>query len=84
MKLYNKGARSFIIHKDDAIEGCRIPTDEIGKNKAYIDPGQEVEVKDSVGETLVTNYPKELMSMDSKIKDRVKIKKSKVVSKKKG
>lgn len=65
MELYNKGARGFIIKREDAISGCRLPADEIGKTRAYIDPGKTVEVEDACGADLVRKYPNELLKMGS-------------------
>lgn len=63
MRLYNKGFRSFIINKVDAIDGCRFLDDEVGKDRAYIDPDKTVEIKDEIGVKLLADYPKELMKI---------------------
>lgn len=86
MRLYNKGGRAIIIAKDEAISGCRIPEDEIGKNRAYIDPGKTVDVTDVKGERLLNMYPEMLMRMDKKVvrTAKKKVAKKKPVAKKKG
>lgn len=71
MELYNKGVRSFIIKKEEAISGCRIPTDEIGKFRAYIDAGKTVQVTDECGANLLRMYPKELMQTGGTRKLRI-------------
>lgn len=81
MKLYNKGGRAIIIAKSEAISGCRIPTDTIGAEKAYIDPGKTVEVVDSKGEKLMNMYPELLVRMDEKAKTKAKAKAKKPVAK---
>lgn len=79
MKLYNKSGRAFIIRKEDAIDGCRTPTDAIGRNKAYIDPNTTVDVEDNVGEKLLHDYPGQLMRVDqvAKSSKRKTVKKAK-------
>lgn len=72
MRLYNKCGRAFIIHKDDAVSGCRFPKDDMTKTRAYIDPETEVEVKDKKGEELLGMYPTELKRMDQKRAKKVK------------
>lgn len=66
MRIYNRSERAFIIDRSDAIEGCRFPTDEVGKNKAYIDPQAKVNITKEKAEKLLNDYPKELMLLDSK------------------
>lgn len=84
MRLYNKGSRSFIINRIDAITGCRLPEDIMAKDKAYIDPSTDVEISDSVGKKLLQDYPEELKEMGSsgvvnsgRITGRRKVKKEK-------
>lgn len=71
MKIYNKGARGFVISREDAISGCRLPTDEIGKFKAYIDPGSTVSVTDEVGAKLMKMYPANLVCLEGDCKERL-------------
>ena len=65
MRILNRGTRAFIIKKTDAVHGCRFPKDELGSDKAYIDPDTEVEVVDSCGEDILKLYPKELREIKS-------------------
>lgn len=69
MKLYNRGARSFIVHKDDAIRGCSPLEHDINKDRVYFNPGTEAELRDEIGEKLLKNYSTELMQVD---KNRIK------------
>lgn len=84
MRLYNKGLRSFIINKEDAISGCRTLSDEVGKHKAYIDPDKTVEVRDEIGEKLLNLYPTVLMKMRDGEDTPKEVKKKKVKKSKKG
>lgn len=81
MRIYNRSERAFIIDRDDAIDGCRFPTDEVGKLKAYIDPGTEAEVRKEVAEKMINDYPKEIMSLEKKNTATVRLKPRKEVLK---
>lgn len=70
MRIYNKGQRAFIIHRDAAIKGCRLPMDSLAKDKAYIDPETTVDVKDAVGVKLLHDYPYELKHIEVEEKSK--------------
>ena len=83
MKLYNKGGRAIIIAREEAIDGCRFPTDVVGTAKAYIDPQTTVEIIDSKAEKLLKMYPSMLMQVDKQQAVASKAKKSKAKKSKK-
>lgn len=81
MKLYNKSGRAFVLNSEHVISGGRVPEHDIVKNRIYFDPNKEIEVKDSCGDKLLKDYPKEIMKTGASEKARAKPKR-KVVAKK--
>ena len=62
MQVLNKGKRSFIVDPQDVISGGEITYD---KRAVYINPGDQVELKDDVAKKLSKVYS-DLMLIDDK------------------
>lgn len=57
MQIYNKGHRDIIISRKDVISGIPEAMDKI---RAHIVPEMVCDIKDSIAESLIKKYPKEI------------------------
>ena len=66
MKIYNKGGKSFIVAKNEVVSGpVKGIEDGVNQNKSIFAPGTHVEMKQEMGEWLLSKYPNDLIRVDT-------------------